>query len=68
MFGIGPAELLILLIIGTLAIGVPVAIIVLLVVLLRKNNSGDQNPSYSQLRDENHRLREELAALQQKNT
>ncbi|MHB8973256.1 MAG: hypothetical protein ACYC3X_16705 [Pirellulaceae bacterium] len=62
MFGIGPIELLIVLVMGALLLTVPVAIIVLLVVLVRKPNSSQESPSYAQLLEENQRLRAELAA------
>ena len=41
MFGIGPVELLIVLIVGVLTIGIPIGIVVLLVVLLRKQNNSN---------------------------
>ena len=67
MFGISPMELLTVAIIGVLALGIPVAIVVLLVLLLRKKNDGEGNGTLiSQLRDENQRLREELAAVNQR--
>ena len=62
MFGIGPIELLIVLVMGALLLTVPVAIIVLLVVLVRKPNSDREASSYAQLLEENQRLRAELAA------
>jgi len=62
MFGIGPFELLIVLVTGVLLLAVPVAIIVLLVVLVRRPNSNREAPSYAQLLEENQRLRAELAA------
>lgn len=62
MFVPGPSELLILLVIGALALGVPIVIVVLLVVLLRKNDSSGDAQLIAQLRDENQRLRDELAA------
>lgn len=57
---VGPAELLVLVIVCGLLLGVPIALVtVLLVVFLRKQKSdGD-----SQLREENDRLREEIAEL-----
>jgi hypothetical protein len=61
MFGLGPMELLVFLVVGLLYLGVPIAIIVLLVALLRKLRSDDTLTSNSQLRDENQRLRDELA-------
>jgi Mn2+/Fe2+ NRAMP family transporter len=56
MFGIGPTELLIGAVGVLLTVAVPIAIIVLLILVLRKQTL------VSQLRDENQRLREELAA------
>ncbi|TWU10337.1 hypothetical protein Pla52o_57110 [Novipirellula galeiformis] len=64
MFGIGPMELLIVLIVGVLTIGIPICIVVLLVLLLRKqNNASGDSPQISQLQQENQRLRDELATL-----
>ena len=51
----GPFESLIILVIGLVVFGVPIAILVLLVVHLRKQSSGDTSPSDSQLRDESPR-------------
>ena len=59
MPGIGPMELLVLLIIGAFLFGVPIAAVVLIVVLLRNQKSGTD----SELRAENQRLRDEIAAL-----
>jgi hypothetical protein len=60
MLGIGVAELLVLVIVGLFLVGVPIAIVsVLLVVLLRTQESEGN----SQLRKENNRLREEIAEL-----
>lgn len=67
MFGIGPTELLILIVIGVLVVGVPIAIIVLIVFLALRHKSSGQSPSYPQLLEENQRLREELAAVKGKN-
>jgi len=64
MFGLGITELLILLIVGTIVIGVPIAIVVLVVVLLSKQKDAHGDGQLvSQLRTENQRLREELAAI-----
>jgi hypothetical protein len=62
--GIGAAELLIILLIGVLTIGIPLAIVLLLVFLLPKwkDRSGDTT-LVAQLREENQRLRDELARL-----
>lgn len=68
MFGIGPQELLILSIVGFLCIGMPIAIIVVIVVLLGKRNPDSEATPYSQLLEENQRLRDELAAEKSKNT
>ncbi len=64
MFGLGISEVVILLVVGLLVFGVPLAIVVLLVFLLRKpqNAIHDSSPLL-QLRDENERLRRELAAF-----
>ena len=64
MFGIGPMELLIVLIVGVLTIGIPIGIVVLLVLLLRKqNNSNGGSTRIAQLQQENQSLRDELATL-----
>jgi hypothetical protein len=68
MFGIGPAELLVLLVLGFLVFGFPIAIVILLVVLLRNRNADSTSPSYAQLLEENQRLRNELAEARSKNT
>ena len=68
MFGIGPLELLIVLIVGLFTVGVPIAIVVLLVLLLRKQKSGNDATLISQLREENQRLRDELATANRRNT
>ena len=62
----GPLELLIILFIGLLIFGVPVAIVIWLVMLNRKQRSGNTSPTYSELMTENHRLRDEIAALKNK--
>lgn len=64
MFGIGPTELLIVLIVGVLTIGIPIGIVVLLVLLLRrqKKSNGD-GARIAQLQEENQSLRDELATL-----
>ena len=63
MFGVGPMELILLAIMGILTVGIPIATIVLLVLLLRKKNHSESDGIViSQLRDENQRLRDELAA------
>ena len=66
MFGLGIFELLIVLVIGLFLFGVPVAIVILLVMLIRKQSSGDNSPTYSELMTENHRLRDEMEALKNK--
>ena len=71
MFGLGVTELLILLFVVALVIGLPIAIALILIVLLRKPNSvpNSEPPSdassatIASLREENQRLREELAGL-----
>ena len=63
MFGLGVTEMVIFLVIGLLVFGIPVAIVVLLVFLLRKpQNSNNDSSQILQLREENERLRSELAA------
>jgi len=66
MFGIGVQELIIILVIGIFVIGVPVAILILLVMLIRKQRSADKSPTYSELITENHRLQAEIADLRNK--
>ena len=67
MFGLGVTELLILLFVLALVVGLPVAIAFILIVLLRKPssepNSDATSATMASLREENQRLREELAAL-----
>ena len=62
----GIFEILIYLVIAVFTFGVPVAILVLLVMLLRKQSSGHKSPTYSELMTENRRLRDEIAALKNK--
>ncbi len=55
-------ELLIVLIVGVLTIGIPVCIVVLLVVLLRKqNNTNGDSIRIAKLQEDNRILRDELA-------
>lgn len=62
MVGIGPFELLIVLIVGVLAIAVPLGIVILLVVQLQKQkNSNGDSARIAKLEEENQRLRDELA-------
>ncbi len=67
MGGIGPIEILILAFIGLLLLGVPIAI-VLVVVLSQRKTGGARNDSalVAQLREENRRLRDELAAAKRR--
>ena len=61
MFGLGLTEVLIFLIVGFIVFGIPIAIVLLLVSLLRKPQNGiNESPQVSQLREENERLRREL--------
>jgi hypothetical protein len=62
MFGIGPAEILVLFVCAA-TLGIPATIVVLLVLLRGKNRTGQTGPSYEQLLEENERLRQEMAAL-----
>ena len=63
MFGLGITEMVILLVISLFLFGVPIAIVVLLVFLLRKpQNAINDSSQLLQLQDENERLRRELAA------
>ena len=49
MFGLGILELIIVLVTGSLVFGVPVAILIVLVMLLRKPSSAEQSRTYSEL-------------------
>ncbi len=63
MFGIGFLELIVLLVVGTLVMGTPILILVLLFVVGKNNNTGSSNEDLmAQLREENQQLREELEA------
>lgn len=64
MFGLGITEILIFLVVLTMSVAVPLGITLLLIAFLRKGNNSVTHDSYVQLRDENERLRNELAALQ----
>lgn len=61
MFGLGITEVLIFLVVAALGLVVPIGIAIVLIVLLRKGDSRNTGASDTQLRDENERLREELA-------
>jgi hypothetical protein len=63
MFGVGPMEIVVVLVIGAILFGIPLALAVLVILLLRKNMAG---PSYQQLLEENERLRQEIAALKER--
>lgn len=63
MFSFGIPELLVLMVVVLMIIGVPAAIVTLLVILLRKQNATDKSPGYAELQDENQRLRDEIAVL-----
>ena len=62
----GIFEILIFLVIAVLTFGVPVAIVVLLVMLIRKQSSGDKSVADSGIMTENRRLRDEIAGLKNK--
>ncbi len=66
MFGIGIQEIIIILVIGIFVISVPVAFLILLVMLIRKQSPADKSPTYSELITENHRLQDEITALKNK--
>ena len=55
--GIGPAELVVVSVIGLMTFGLPIAAVVLIVVLIRQQNRGRM----AELQAENDRLRVELA-------
>ena len=60
-------ELLIVLGIGLLVIGVPIAILVFVVIMVtRQRRSGNDDQSVSRLVEENQALREEIATLKSK--
>lgn len=65
MAGVGVQELVIVLIVGAFFVAVPIAILVLLVLLLRRQ--GQAAPTDSELVRENKRLRAEIASLKAKN-
>jgi hypothetical protein len=68
MFGLGLTEIVIFLVIAFIVFGIPIAIVVLLVFLLRKPQSSINDSSQlSQLRNENERLRRELSATKTDN-
>ena len=62
MVGLGPWELIILAAIAGLAVLVPLCIVVVLVVLNRRQAANPQSPTYDELLAENRSLRAELAA------
>lgn len=63
MFGIGYMELVILMVIGAIIVG----FVVLIVTLAAKGRNGAApHEAYTQLLEENRRLREELAARERK--
>ena len=63
----GGFELLIVLGIGLLVIGVPIAILVFVVIMVtRQRRSGNDDQSVSRLVEENQALREEIATLKSK--
>ena len=59
----GLAELAIVLVIGLLVIGVPVAILVCVIVLVRQRRGNDASQTISKLIEENQRLRDEITEL-----
>ncbi len=60
----GPAELLIVFVIGLLVIGVPVAILVFVIIMaVRQRGTNDADQAASKLIEENQALREEIADL-----
>lgn len=63
MFGIGPWELIIILAMGAIFAAVAVFVVAL---AMRGRSGVAGHDAYSQLVEENRRLREELAALQRK--
>ena len=64
MFGIGPWELVVVLVVGLLTLAIPIGVVVLLMVAFRKPKVLDADgATIAQLSDENQRLRNELAAV-----
>jgi hypothetical protein len=63
MFSLGPAELVVLLLIGGFLIGVPLLVTLLVIFLVRRRGEGPSAESYAVLAEENRRLREEIARL-----
>ena len=62
-FGIGPMELIVLLVLGTCFIGIPIAVVAVLIFALRRNESNPGRSAGNDLREENARLRRENEAL-----
>ena len=62
MIGIGPAELMVLLIVGVFMLAVPIAAVMAIVLVIRNQRSGDA----AILREENQQLRDEIAALKRR--
>ena len=62
MIGIGPAELMVLLIVGVFMLAVPIAAVMAIVLVIRNQRSGDAGI----LREENRQLRAEIAALKRR--
>jgi hypothetical protein len=67
MFGIGPMEIVVVLVICAAMLGIPLTIVVLLVLLRGKNTTVQTGPSYEQLLEENERLQQEMASLKERN-
>jgi hypothetical protein len=68
MFGIGPAEILIFSCVCLFTFGVPLAVIFLLLRFLKQRRAEHESicSAINQLREENQRLREDLAAVSRK--
>lgn len=65
-FGIGPMELIVLLVLGACFIGIPMAVVAVLIFALRRNESHPGRSAEKDLREENARLRRENEALRRK--
>lgn len=63
MFGLGWAELIILILIGSMLFGVPVVALLIALAATRRTGPGPRRDDLADLRDEVARLRDEVDAL-----
>jgi len=61
--GIGMVELVVLLVLGVVVFGVPIALGIVLMMVLARQNSGGRSENLTDLRAEIDQLREEISAL-----